>query len=123
MYIILMVFLMAGCNSTKQTVDTAEPDPALFQHWTHSYEDDTSDITVYRPASYAFPPSRGREGFEIREDGVYIRHAIGRADYPEQFEGSWEMSEEDELIVTLPKQPPFELKILSVTEEMLKIQK
>ena len=37
----------------------------MFKHWTHSREEDSEGIKVYRPNEYNFPPSRGREGFEL----------------------------------------------------------
>jgi hypothetical protein len=36
--------------------------------WMHSREEDEPGIQVFRPASYDFPPARGREGFEFRAD-------------------------------------------------------
>jgi hypothetical protein len=56
------------------------PDPArLHKRWLHSYEEDTETEAVYRPESYAFPPSRGpRPGFELRPDGSCILLAESR---------------------------------------------
>jgi hypothetical protein len=52
----------------------------LFQHWVHAREEDRGELRVYRPAGYAFRPSRGRDGFELHRDGTLIRHLIGPAD-------------------------------------------
>lgn len=119
-YLLLLFWLLSGCSSAKRAANLYGE--ALFQHWTHSYEEDQSGRKVYRPAGYDFPPSRGREGFEIRKDGIYIRHAIGRADYPEKFEGAWKMKGRDKLIVDLPETPLLEIKILSVEKDRLIIQ-
>jgi hypothetical protein len=118
-----LFLLLSACSSNKKAMRTYGS--ALFQHWTHSYEEDKNEMTTYRPASFAFPPSRGREGFEIKEDGTYIRHAIGRADAPEKMMGTWEMKGKNTLIISMTetKIPPFEVKILSVEQNMLTIQK
>ena len=114
---LFLLLLLSGCSSTQRATKTYGE--ALFQHWTHSYEEDAGGQKVYRPAGYDFPPSRGREGFEIRPDGVYIRYAIGRADYPEQMKGSWKMKGTDSIVVDLPSTPVFELKIISVEKDRL----
>ncbi len=46
----------------KKVVDRSR----LCQRWIHSHEEDTDTEMVYRPADFAFPPSRGRTGFENR---------------------------------------------------------
>lgn len=119
---LFFLLLTLGCNPAKRLANVHGED--IFQRWTHSYEEDKDGFRVYRPAGFAFPPARGREGFEIRADGVYIRHAIGRADAPEQMQGSWKMKGKDKLIVTVPESTPpiFEMTILSVTKDQLKIQ-
>ena len=61
----------------------------IVGQWIHSHEEDTQDVTVYRPASYDFPPSRGRMGFEFRKDGKLIYYGIARADGSDQIPGSW----------------------------------
>ena len=33
--------------------------------WVHSHEEDSGDELVFRPAGYAFPPSRGREALTL----------------------------------------------------------
>ncbi len=55
---------------------------ALFQCWAHSHEEDTASECVYRPASFAFPPSRGRSSFEIKPDGTMAGDAPGPVDRP-----------------------------------------
>src|ERR1700733_7643393 len=64
---------------------------ALAQTWVHSHEEDTPTQMVYRPASYSFPPSRGRRSFELAEDGTLIDHGIGPDDRPSSEGGSWRL--------------------------------
>jgi len=44
---------------------------------------------VYRPKGYAFPRARGREGFELKPDGEYVRYDIGRGDGSVGVKGTW----------------------------------
>jgi hypothetical protein len=61
----------------------------LFRHWVHSREEDQGDVQVFRPPDFAFPPSFGRDGMEMRPDGTFIQHDIGPADEPVQVPGRW----------------------------------
>jgi hypothetical protein len=56
-------------------------DPALLAgSWVHSHEEDREGIQVFRPASYDFPPSRGRESFTLRPDGTAVAGLPGPDD-------------------------------------------
>ena len=72
---------------------------ALERPWVHSHEEDTADEQVFRPADFAFPPSRGRRGFELRADGSYVETAPGPTDRPEEASGTWELQDDDILIL------------------------
>lgn len=52
----------------------------LGKHWIHSHEEDKGDVKVYRPSTFNFPISRGRDGFEIMQNGTFIVYGIGKAD-------------------------------------------
>jgi hypothetical protein len=65
---------------------------ALQRQWVHSHEEDGEGETVFRPASYAFPPSRGRSGLDLHSDGSYGESAPGPTDRPEETGGgTWEL--------------------------------
>src|SRR5207247_2415788 len=64
---------------------------ALYGRWTHAHEEDTSDSRVYRRPSHPFPPSRGRDSFELKPDGTMVEHAIGPTDRSVRREGTWEL--------------------------------
>jgi hypothetical protein len=78
------------------TIDRA----ALERAWVHSHEEDTASEQVFRPAAFAFPPSRGRRGFELRPDGSYVETAPGPTDRPEEASGTWEL--DDDTLVLSP---------------------
>lgn len=61
--------------------------------WVHSWEEDSGNTTVYRPASYEFPPSRTRSGFELNPDGSLTNVAISAVDTPASGAGSWELKD------------------------------
>ena len=73
--------------STK-TIDATH----LAQEWLHSHEDDTATTTVYRPASFAFPPSRGRKGFHLQTGGILTLGRPGPTDRMETSDGTWQLS-------------------------------
>ncbi|MFI1255513.1 hypothetical protein ACH4U6_17285 [Streptomyces netropsis] len=96
----------------------------LFQRWTHSYEEDTEGVTVYRPTDYPFPPARGRRGMEIVADGTYIDHAIGAADVPDIIPGHWSTADGKSLAISFPgtNRPDRRLEILQCDGKLLKVR-
>ncbi|WP_249997626.1 hypothetical protein [Actinoplanes sp. M2I2] len=74
----------------------AEISPDLFRRWYRSFEEDTDDQAVYRPADFPFPPSRApRPGFELRPGGAYVEYAAGPVDGAVASPGRWEPGEGD----------------------------
>jgi hypothetical protein len=73
----------------------------LEGRWLHSHEEDTADEMVFRSADsgYAFPRSRGRQGFELRADGSYVGSSPGPADQPERSEGGWSLQAGNRLVL------------------------
>lgn len=97
---------------------------AIFQHWIHSREEDTDKVKVYRPSDYQFPPSRGRDGFEIKEDGEFIEYGIGATDRPQEMSGTWKAEGDNKIRVSLKnqRQESYTMQIVSCEERMLKIR-
>jgi hypothetical protein len=71
---------------------------ALHGRWVHSHEEDGDDEEVFRPASYAFPPARGRSSIELRPDGTYVERSPGPDDRPQESSGDWSLAG-DQLVV------------------------
>jgi hypothetical protein len=90
----------------------------LAGRWVHSHEEDSGDEMVFRPAGYAFPPSRGREAFELRPDGSYAGSVPGPVDKPEPTEGEWSLEEGGRL-----KLGDRVLEIASVDGDVLRVRK
>jgi hypothetical protein len=73
---------------------------ALPNKWVHSHEEDSGDEMVFRPASFAFPPSRGRKSFELAPDGSLVSLGIGADDRPTSAAGSWRLQGDNALELT-----------------------
>ena len=76
----------------------AHREELLQGRWVHSHEEDTDAEMVFRPASFAFPRSRGRTSFELHPDGTYVESSPGPVDVPEESTGSWSL-EGDQLVL------------------------
>ncbi|MGL5793498.1 MAG: hypothetical protein ACRC06_03680 [Waterburya sp.] len=96
----------------------------IFQYWIHSREEDTDKVKVYRPSDYQFPPSRGRDGFEIKEDGEFIQYGIGATDRPQEMIGSWQAEGDNKIRISLKnqRQDSYTMQIVSCEERLLKIR-
>jgi hypothetical protein len=96
----------------------------LRRRWVHSHEEDTDREMVFRPAAFEFPPSRGRRSFELRPDGSLVEGRIGPTDRPLETEGTWELEDDDRLVLRPdPSETPRRMRIASVDEDRLIIEK
>ncbi len=96
-------------------------DVATMQRtWLHAHEEDHGDTIVYRPNTYAFPPSRGRTGFEIGPNGVLTQYDIAPTDGLERRVGKWRV-EGNMFYATFPEKnsTDYSLKVLNLTAERL----
>jgi hypothetical protein len=97
----------------------------LCQRWIHSHEEDTPSEMVFRPASFKFPPSRGRKQFELRADGMLIKTGIGPADRPQESQGTWKLERQGRLTFQSAFQtaPTQVMEIVSADKDRLVIKK
>ena len=106
----LMTLVLSGLgcddtNTLESNVSSGLNPEHLQQTWFWSYEEDdqTADNpSVYRPASYNFPPSRGRTGFTIFENKIsgfkfIVNHNIAPADGLQYSVGQWQLINENEI--------------------------
>lgn len=96
----------------------------IFRKWIHSFEEDQNGVTVYRPEEYEFPPARGRDGIEFRQDGVFIDWGIGRTDALHGTNGHWEAETSRRVRISFEGnvQPPGIIEILHCDEKILKVR-
>ena len=96
----------------------------LRRRWVHSHEEDTDKEMVFRPAAFEFPPSRGRRSFELQLDGNLVEGRIGPTDRPLETQGTWELADDDRLILHPDtSDTPRVMPIASVDEDRLVIEK
>lgn len=99
----------------------------LIGSWLHSWEEDTPEVIVFRPADYAFGPSRGRDGYEFRTGGILMYHGFGPADEPLTSTGEWGWRSGDEihLVVNDPQGAYIDesLRIVSCEADALLVER
>ena len=99
----------------------------LEQVWVHSHEEDTPAEMVFRPAQYRFPPSRGRQSFELRADGTMVQGRPGPSDRRAKGQGTWTVEaagDQEELTLRGPaQQAARKLQIKSVEPDRLVVRK
>ncbi len=119
--ILIPCAILAGCQD-KQNKGTYPAE--LIGSWSHSYEEDTQNLKVFRPAAYEFPPAFSREGFELMEGGQCIYHGIAPADGVTNEEASWAWGEGNRLVITRKADgaPEIVLDVESVSKDMLKVK-
>jgi len=114
----VLCFVLLACAQTQ--VKNGEINASLlYGHWIHSAEeDDAAQRTmVFRPQTYSFPPSRGRDGFELKENSELVSHPIAPSEGSATMAGHWKL-DDDQLSFTV-KSETFKYKIVSVTKEKL----
>ena len=74
----------------------------LTGSWRHSHEEDSADGLVYRRATFAYPPSRGRDGFELRKDGTATNAAIAPADGNVAASATWTLEPDGTIVFVRP---------------------
>ncbi|MFV9428881.1 hypothetical protein [Rhodococcus sp. 5G237] len=97
-------------------------DPSsIIGTWFHSYEEDTDTARVYRPRGFPFPRSRGRPGFEFRQDGTYVEYDGGPDDRGRARVGQWQDLGHGRVRTVLPETDPnpHVHTVLSVDDEIL----
>ena len=100
--------------------------PQLLQkRWMHSREEDTAAEMVFRPASYNFPPARGRTGFELRPDQSMVELGIGPTDRVEENPGKWKLEHGNQLLFysQSSSEPTQAMQIVSVDDDRLVTKK
>ncbi|MFM7427807.1 MAG: hypothetical protein ACKO7W_22880 [Elainella sp.] len=111
----------ASAGSTIQVASMTLPSQ-IFKRWTHSREEDQGEVLVYRPSDYPFPPARGREGLEFRQDGEFIRYEIGATDRSQGVVGRWSLERANVVRVEFSQRSAHSLIILECNDQILKVR-
>ncbi|HEY2946522.1 MAG TPA: hypothetical protein VGN09_29080 [Vicinamibacteria bacterium] len=92
----------------------------LHQEWVHSHEEDGHDEMVFRPASFKFPPSRGRRSIDLRRDGTVGHGRPGPTDRRQHSSGRWEIKGHALKLFPASGETPTEtLRIVSAAPDRL----
>ena len=99
--------------------------PKLLQkRWIHSHEEDSDAEMVFRPASFKFPPSRGRAGFDLKPNNSFVDIGIAPTDGPQESKGTWKLRDNHlDLFTSSPSTPSRTLQIVSVDRNRLVVKK
>lgn len=97
----------------------------LTRQWVHSFEEDSGDLTTYRPADYQFPPARGRAGIEFHADGTFTERQIGPADALVEVRGRWQYGGSGLVRVSFddPGRPERMFEIVECTDQKLQVRR
>jgi len=71
----------------------------LRKSWIHSHEEDEGDAMVFRPSTFALPPSRGRHGFSLNPDGTAVLTGPDPADRLTSGSGEWHIEDPNRLVI------------------------
>lgn len=95
---------------------------ALINCWTHSHEEDSPGVMVFRPAGWNFPPSRGRRSFDLRPDGSLNAAGPGPTDQIVTAEGAWRLLPGG--VIELNQQGrPSRLRVVEVEADRLVVKR
>lgn len=104
-------------------MDAILPD-CLFRSWGHSFEEDGDGITVFRPAGFSFPLSRGRDWIEFHTDGTVVFYGAAPDDRSRTVTGRWVVAKEGSLEISKGETgTPQRLEIIECTRPVLKVRR
>jgi len=117
----------SSCHSTSHLQAQAVQHPQaneLLRTWRHSQEEDQVAVQVYRPATYTFPPARGREGYTFAPGGQLTKLAIAPTDGALPLPGHWRWANARALHLTFDdsSQQDCRLEVLALTPNVLKVK-
>jgi hypothetical protein len=120
---LLLIAILTVVILLHQSTQTL-PDPAIFQKWMHSYEEDTPGYKIYHPSSFDFPLGWSRKGMEFKQDGNFILHDIAPDDSRVEIQGNWELVSNKDLKISFPsgKKESFIIIIEELRPNILKIR-
>ncbi len=99
--------------------------------WWHSHEEDTNPTVenIYRPDTFNFPASRGRNGFEFLPNGDFVYFYPGPTDQQMQSVGRWRTFGNQNILIFFQPSingPQFQrlsrIKVISINSNQLVIE-
>lgn len=117
---IAFTFFLTNCSVQKKMASAIAYKDRLVGQWVHAHEEDHDGVRVFRPATYSFKPSRGREKITLKEDGMLEYTPIAPNDLPQTFAGNWEI-DRSKLILKYENQEKI-YRIIQSTDSILKLK-
>ena len=120
-----VLLLAATCKPESQSARLPPNLKQLEGTGLHAHEEDQADVLVYRPNTYAFPPSRGRTGFAFERNGLFTQYDIAPPDGLEGHKGRWKMQNDHTLLISLDdkQEPDYTLDVVSLENNVLKVRR
>ena len=94
--------------------------------WIESHEDSeqNSDIRVFRPDTYAFPPSWPRNGFRFDAEGVFVGRGPSPTDGIAVYPGRWTATDNLTFRITPSGASlSYGLQLISLQDDVLKVRR
>ena len=123
--LVLMVFPDLNKEQSIPLQNQVLSEKDLQGYWIRSFEDDYSNIQVYRLSDYSFPPARGRIKMDLKADGRLEYTPIAPDDRPVMYKGDWRL-DDSLLIIRYYKEGRSKIRsfrILSREGTVLKVKK
>jgi hypothetical protein len=95
----------------------------MGKRWVHSHEEDKGGQMIFRPASYRFPPARGRTSFQLNADGTLLRNRPGPTDQTQAQDGSWTMAGDKLTLAASGEATPQVLQVKTVEPDRLVVER
>ncbi len=119
------LLLATACKKIKSTAVVTMH--GLEGTWLNSHEENREDTLVYRPQTYAFPPSRGRTGFRIEPYSHFEQFDIAPTDGLTARPGTWTIDRKLNMRITLESgpNPNYTLQVveLDTVKQLLKVRR
>ncbi|UOQ65410.1 hypothetical protein [Hymenobacter volaticus] len=117
---LLLTLLLSNCKKDNTSIS----DNLIGRTWLFSYEGSKDGVDVYRPNTYAFPPSRGRVGFRFDPDGQFTQLHIAPTDGLEAHEGTWTPLSNTLFYISFNdnKGANYKLHIISLDNDVLRVK-
>jgi hypothetical protein len=120
------LLLTAGCQKeSDQAAPATVQSRVLGRTWLESYEDEQAgtSVKIFRPATYSFPASRPRYGFQFDAGNVFTGYQPSPEDGQATVPGRWLTTGPDQFRITPNNQStPYTLRLLSVQDDVLSAQ-
>ena len=124
--LLILVFALS-CKEKPTPAKVPIDMSSLTQSWTHSFEEESDSIALYRPSDYKnYPGARYRDNFDLQNDGSCNYMVLSPDDAHYSVRGTWSVRISDGTIVELRDtlgNIHYVLKVVELRSDLLRILK